>query len=327
MNNNEIARKTVDRMIDQINATGYLPWTKPWTTGKRSVEVFDGYTEVTVPVRFWSRSGKPYSGINVLLLAMSGHTGEFITFNQAKAEGGKVAKGAKGHTILYWNMIRKETDELDDEGKKKVKTIPVLKYYTVFSIDDVEGLETKHHPEDEVIRIPRYHLEPVAGIDISSYDPAAESIIADYVTRCQTLQLDREGSSNEAFYSPVLDRVQVPNITQYKQVAEFYSTLFHELGHSTGHVSRLNRFTGKDAAAAWGDENYSREELVAEITAASILSILGLESGNSFRNSAAYVKSWSEHIANDPMMFISAAGKAEKAIDMILGTSAQPEEV
>ena len=108
------------------------------------------------------------------------------------------------------------------------------------------------------------------------------------------------------------------NITQYDEPAEYYSTLFHELGHSTGHASRLNRFTGDAAAAAFGSESYSREELVAEITAASILNELGLESGNTFRNSAAYVKSWSEHIKNDPMMFVTACGKAEKAVDLIL---------
>ncbi len=330
MNNNEIAKRVVDRMLDTIQAEGHLPWTKPWTTSKSTIQVFDGYTEVTVPVRFWSRAGKPYRGINIWLLAMSGHTGEFITYNQAKAEGGKVKKGAKGHEVMYWNMIRKETDELDDEGKKIVKTIPILKYYTVFSLDDVEGLEPKHHPDPEVIRIPQWHYEPIDGadeIDPESYDKAAESIIAGYLGRCKTLRLDRDGVSDRAYYSPLLDQVVVPKVTQFQEVAEYYSTLFHELGHSTGHSSRLNRFTGSAACAAFGSESYSKEELVAEITAASILSTLGMESGNSFRNSAAYVKSWSERIKNDPMMFISAAGKASAAIDLILGTAQQGEVI
>lgn len=320
MNNNEIAKKVVDRMLETIAAEGVLPWTKPWTKGEPSVQIFDGYTEVKVPVRFWSRSGKPYQGINVLLLSMSGHVGEFITWNQAKAEGGSIRKGAKSHPILFWSMIHKETDKLDENGEKVVKLIPVLKYYNVFSLDDVDGLEPKHQPEPEVIRIPHWHSEPVEGIDAAAYDPAAESIIVDYVTRCGTLSLEREGSSDRAYYSPALDEVVVPNVTQFAAVEEFYSTLFHELGHSTGHVSRLNRFSGKDAAAAFGDESYSREELVAEITAASILSTLGMETGNSFRNSAAYVKHWSEHIENDPMMFVSAAARAEKAVSLILGT-------
>ena len=331
MNNKEVAAKVVERMLDTIQTTGYLPWSKPWTAGPAArpmVRVDDGYTTITITPRHWNRSGKPYSGINPLLLDMSGHTGEWITFNQAKAEGGKVRKGAKGHTILYWNMIRKETEELDDEGKKIIKTIPVLKYYTVFSIDDVEGLETKHHPEPEVIVIPQWHWEVVDDGSEPKQDPlnpAAESIIAAYIDRCKTLTVERVGNSDRAYYSPALDHVVVPNLQQFPQVEEFYSTLFHELGHSTGHVSRLDRFRGKDASAAWGDENYSREELVAEITSASILSTLGMESGNSFRNSAAYVKSWSQHIKDDPMMFVSAAGKAAAAIDLILGITGTGE--
>jgi len=331
MNNKELAQKTVDRMIETINTTGYLPWTKPWTNGSRSsVQILDGYTDITIPARHWSRAGKVYRGINIWLLNLSGKRGEWITFKQCQSEGGKIKKGAKGQTILYWQMLKKEDpNDIDpDTGKAKIKTIPLLKYYTVFNVEtDTEGLETKHHPDPEIIRIPQYHYAPVEGLDEADYHSAAEAIIAGYVARCQTLQLDCKGRSNEAYYAPYLDKVVVPNITQYDEPAEYYSTLFHELGHSTGHASRLNRFTGDAAAAAFGSESYSREELVAEITAASILNELGLESGNTFRNSAAYVKSWSEHIKNDPMMFVTACGKAEKAVDLILGTSAQPATV
>lgn len=320
MNNNEIAKKVVDRMLETIEAEGIMPWSKPWTTGSRSVEIIDGWTEITVPVQHWSRSGKPYTGINPMLLELSGKMGEMITFNQCKAEGGRIKKGAKSATILYWNMVKKVTDAVDEDGNKIVVTIPMLKTYNVFSVEtDCEGLEVKHHPEPQTIRIPLTHLEPVSGIDASSYDEAAEAIIAGYLKRAQTLRLDREGSSDRAYYSPMADRVVVPNVTQFGKIEEFYSTLFHELGHSTGHASRLNRFAGPDAIAAFGDESYSREELVAEITAASILSTLGMESGNSFRNSAAYVKHWSEHIKSDPMMFVTAAGRADKAIALILG--------
>lgn len=322
MNNKEIAQRIVDRMLDTIKTEGTLPWTKPWKNGsEQNIRVIDGYTEVTVPVYVWSRSGKPYQGVNVLILRLFGKPGEYITFNQAKAEGGKVKKGAKSLPIVYWNMIKKETEELDENGEKKIKMIPVLKYYNVFHIDDVEGLKQKHQPDPEVIRIPKWHYEPIEGIDESEYNAAAEAMIADYIKRAKTLQVDRESNSNRAFYSPSQDHVVTPNITQFGDVAEYYSTLFHELGHSTGHASRLNRFSGDDAIAAFGDESYSKEELVAEITAASILSTLGLESGNTFRNSAAYVQHWSEHIKNDPMMFVSAAGKAEKAIAMIMGTA------
>lgn len=320
MTNHDIARKIVDRMTEVIDKEGYLPWTKPWADAASVVKVSDEYITVTAPVRFWSRSGKAYTGVNPHILALSGHTGEFITFNQAKAEGGKVKKGAKGWPVVYWSMIRKDTGKVDADGNPVIKTYPMLKYYTVFSIDDVDGLETKHHPETVTVRIPVY--KPVAGVDESSYNPAAESIIAGYLSRSKTLELHRDKAGNRAFYRPSTDEVVVPTVNQFREVGEYYSTLFHELGHSTGHSSRLNRFTGQAANAAFGSEEYSKEELVAEITAASILSLLGLESGNSFRNSAAYVKSWSQHIKDDPMMFVSAAGKAEKAIDMILGPGA-----
>lgn len=320
MTNNDIARKIVDRMTEVIDKEGYLPWTKPWADAASVVKVDDEYITITAPVRFWSRSGKAYTGVNPHILALSGHTGEFITFNQAKAEGGKVRKGAKGWPVVYWSMIRKDTGKVDADGNPVVTTYPMLKYYTVFSIDDVDGLETKHHPETVTVRIPVY--KPVAGVDESSYNPAAESIIAGYLSRSKTLELHRDKAGNRAFYSPAYDSVTVPTVNQFREIGEFYSTLFHELGHSTGHSSRLNRFTGQAANAAFGSEEYSKEELVAEITAASILSLLGLESGNTFRNSAAYVKSWSKHIKDDPMMFVSAAGKAEKAINLILGPSA-----
>lgn len=325
MNNKEVAQKVVDRMLETIRAEQVLPWTKPWSygTGERRVQVVDGYTEIEVPVNYWGRSGAAYHGVNVLTLRLFGRPGEYITFAQAKKEGGKVRKGAKGLPIVYWSMIKKETGEVDDHGDPIIRTIPLLKYYTVFHLSDVEGLEQKHQPEPEVIRVPQWHYETIdGGIDPTNYDPAAEAIIADYLRRAQTLRLECGAESDRAYYSPAFDRVVVPNITQFAQTGEYYSTLFHELGHSTGHASRLNRFTGAGAIAAWGDENYSREELVAEITAASILSTLGLESTESFRNSAAYIKGWSEHIQKDPMMFITAAGKAEKAYDLIMGTAA-----
>lgn len=321
MNNKEIAQKTVDRMLDTINNTGKLPWVKPWTNGGRtSVQILDGYVDVAIPVRHWSRTGKAYKGMNIWLLNTTGKSGEWVTFNQCKKEGGSVKKGAKGSTILYWQMLKKEDpNDIDPAtGKAKVKTIPLLKYYTVFNVKDDTDLEEKHSPAPETIRIPQYHSEPVPGLEDADYNEAAEAIIAGYVERCKTLTLDCVGHSTEAYYAPYLDKVVVPNITQFDAVPEYYSTLFHELGHSTGHASRLNRFSGRDANAAFGSESYSREELVAEITAASILNELGLESGNSFRNSAAYVKGWSEHIKDDPMMFVTAASRAEAAVDLIL---------
>ena len=314
MNNKEIAERIVERMLESINANGYMPWSKPW--GKASTRVTrieDGYTEIVMTPRFWSRSGRPYSGINVQLLSMTGKEGEYITFAQAKKEGGRIRKGAKSSTIVFWNRKVIETEELDSNGDKIKKVIPLLKYYNVFSIEDVEGLEPKHKPAPVVIRIPKYRYETSENNPATI--PEAEAVVAGYLHRAKTLTIKDDSYSDRAYYSPALDAVVVPEITQFEHVEEYYSTKFHELGHSTGHESRLNRPFG----TSFGNEAYSREELVAEITSASILNILGLETGNSFRNSAAYIQSWSKHIKDDPMMYITASSRAEKAINLILG--------
>ena len=334
MNNKETAQKLVDRMVELINKQGFLPWSKPWSADDQhpTRTVVDGYDVIEIPVKHWSRAGRPYNGINNDLLAMDGKKGEMITFAQCKAEGGKVKKGAKASTIVYWNFIHRTEDELDENGKpvlnadgtvkqREVK-IPVLKEYKVFSVEqDCEGLKTKHHPAPIVLRIPQCHVEAVDGLDCSNYDATAEAVIASYISRSNGLRLNRDDVGDRAFYRQFDHSVTVPRVTQYSDIAEYYSTMFHELGHSTGHPSLLNRFTGKDACAAFGSESYSREELVAEITAATILSTLGLESGNSFRNSAAYVKDWASHIKDDPMMYVTAASRADKAIALILNSA------
>lgn len=325
MNNREIAERIVERMLESINANGYMPWSKPWgEASTRVTRIEDGYTEIVITPRFWSRAGKPYSGINVQLLAMTNKEGEYITFAQAKKEGGRIRKGAKSSTIVFWNRRVIETEELDSDGNNIKKVIPILKYYNVFHLSDVEGLEPKHQPKPTVIRIPKWRYETKEG-NAPAQIPEAEAVIADYIRRAKTLRLKDDSYSDRAYYSPALDQVVVPEIVQFEHVEEYYSTKFHELGHSTGHESRLNRPFG----TSFGNEAYSREELVAEITSASILNILGLESGNSFRNSTAYVQSWSKHIKDDPMMYITASSRAEKAINLILGiedTKAEEEE-
>lgn len=312
MNNKEVAKKVVDRICELIKENGSLPWVKPWSRRANSVEVVDGYKTVTLSPVAWNRRGVQYSGANVYL-----PVGEYITFSQCKAEGGSVKKGAKGFPVVYWNFFKK-TIHNDETGKDEVKVIPFLKYYTVFRVEDCDGIKPKHQPKPRTFTVPITHLETVDGND--STNATAEAVVDDYISRAGNgFCVKREAITDRAFYSPALDYVSVPHRSQYKSESEFYSTLFHELGHSTGHESRLNRFGGESKIAAWGDENYAKEELVAESTAASLLNSLGMEDGNTFRNSAAYIKSWSEAIKKDPMMYVSAAQKAQAAVDLILG--------
>ncbi len=119
-----------------------------------------------------------------------------------------------------------------------------------------------------------------------------------------------------AHYRPSTDSITLPLLKQFAETAEYYSTAFHELIHSTGHASRLDRLT---ATAHFGNEEYSKEELIAEIGAAALVNRAGLETSASFRNSAAYVQNWLTGLRNDRKFIVSAAGKAEKAVNLILG--------
>ena len=270
-----------ERIIAELEK-GVIPWEKPWT-GVRS----GAYNRV---------SKRPYSLLNQMLLK---HTGEYATYKQWQDLGGQVKKGEKSEIVVFWKIFEAEETN-KDTGEKETKKIPLLRYYNVFHISQVEGVEPLKPEQlnDEV--------EPIEE---------ADKIITDYITR---EHIDfTECRSNEAYYSPSSDRVVVLMKEQYKVINEYYSTTFHELTHSTGHKSRLNRLeTG--AVAAFGGTEYSKEELVAEIGSASLMNLLGIETVKTFRNSAAYIQSWLQVLRNDNKFIVSASSKAEKAVNYIL---------
>ena len=268
-----------DRIIEELEK-GVIPWRKPWTGGRGGA-----YNRI---------SRKPYSLINQMLLQ---HSGEYATFKQWQALGGKVRKGEKSEIVVFWKMIETETVKAD--GTTEKKTVPMLRYYSVFHVSQIEGVEPLEKPFEDV--------EPIE---------AADKIIVDYVSREGLTFV--ETVTDEAYYSPSRDMVQVPAKEQYGAIAEYYSTTFHELTHSTGHAKRLNRLT-TGIKAAFGGEEYSREELTAEIGAASLLNHLSIETPESFRNSAAYIQSWLKALRGDARMIVAAASRAEKAVAYILG--------
>lgn len=280
----KICQMVTDRLIEEMEK-GIIPWSKPWHGTSSCIS---------------HTTGKPYSLVNQFVL---GIPGEYITFNQCKAEGGSVKKGAKGKPVVFWKQT-KITEKDSETGEEKEKLIPLLKYYTVFHINDCEGIKPKWNVEED-----RPHANPIEE---------AEAIVTAYQDREQ-LRIDRTDISDRAYYSPSRDFICVPTIEQFTETAEYYSTLFHEMTHSTGHTSRLNRFTGKAACAAFGSEEYSKEELIAEIGAASLVNHCGIENKSSFRNSAAYLQGWLRALKNDPTLIIAAAGKAEKAYEYIIG--------
>lgn len=283
----KIYQMVTDRIVKELE-NGVIPWQKPWS-GCR-----DG--------AYNYKSGRTYCLMNQFILK---HRDGYLTFRQCKAMGGKVKKGAKAEVVFEWIVSAfqlKNSDgslATDNNGDPLMRTHISLTYDKVFWIGDCEGLPEKEREEQEV-------LQPIE---------AAEDIIYDYVKRSGVRFIAE--ASDRAYYSPRQDKVVVPDITQYKIVEEFYSTAFHELTHSTGHKSRLNRFED-EKSAAFGSEVYSKEELVAELGAATLVNFLGLETEKSFRNSAAYIQNWMKALKDDPKFIVSASARAEKAVDMIL---------
>ena len=154
-------------------------------------------------------------------------------------------------------------------------------------------------------------------IDLNEFEPIeeAERIKTEYMTREHLKILEK--LTDKAFYSPAFDYIQVPCKEQYRNVEEFYSTLFHEMVHSTGYKTRLDREDVKDCMY-FGSENYSKEELTAELGSAFLVNLLGIETKNSFRNSSAYIQGWLRKLRGDKKFIISASSKAEKAVKYIL---------
>lgn len=283
----DVYQAVTDRIIKTMEE-GTIPWTKPWV----------GINECAVKYR----DSSPYSLLNQLLL---GEAGEYISFKECEERGGHVKKGAKSKFVVFWSMNKydmKDSDGnviRDENGEPMKKVVPLLRYYNVFHIRDCEGIESKQ-------KVETFETDPIEE---------AEKVSGDYLNR-SGVRLENV-AGDRACYSPSLDRIKIPNMNQFKDAEEYYSTLFHEEVHSTGHKTRLNRLDG--SIAAFGDEDYSKEELVAELGACMILNILGIESKNTFRNSTAYLQGWLKALKNDKKLIVSAAGKAEKAVEMIMG--------
>ena len=255
---------------------GIIPWEKPWIASGQAVS---------------HSTGKAYSLLNQMLL---GRPGEYVTFNQCQQEGGKVRKGEKSSIVVFWKWI-----EAEDEETGEKKEIPFLRYINVFHVDQCEGLTPKF-------------IQPLP--QTVNGDETADKIINAYLNRSGVKLIHEEG--NRAFYQPLTDSITLPLRAQFRETAEYYSTAFHEMTHSTGHTSRLDRL---EKTAFFGSEAYSKEELIAEIGAAALVNHAGLETASSFRNNAAYVQNWLQVLKDDKRFIVSAAGKAEKAVDLILG--------
>ena len=277
-----------DKFIKMMES-GIIPWERPWS----GVAGIDGGA-------FNRVSKKSYSLLNQCLLSKPG---EWASFKQWSNIGGKIKKGEKSEFVVFWKISVGERERVDKETGDVVKekvTIPILRYLPVFHISQVEG------------------VEPLDKAELKETNPieAAEKIKNDYSVR-EKIRIEEE-TTNKAYYSPMMDYIHVPQIRQYKNANDFYATLFHEMVHSTGHWTRLDRFEKGTKLAPFGSADYSKEELVAEMGSAFLLNHVGIETEKTDRNSAAYIQSWLRVLKNDNRFVVSAAGKAQKAVEFIL---------
>lgn len=277
-----------DKIIAELEA-GRVPWVQPWGTEAAKAPL-------SMPRN--AASARPYSGINILILwgavIERGFAGQsWLTFRQALALGGHVRKGERGITVVYADRYvpadeRRRAREMGEEAR----AIPFLKRFTVFNTDQCEGL-----PADVATTAPM----PLPGM----IEPQVEALI-------KATGIDFRIGGNRAFYMPAEDYVQVPAPAAYFEPINWHRTALHELGHASGHPSRLNR----DLGGSYGTKKYAFEELIAELCAAFSCASLGIVP--TVRH-ADYIGSWLEVLREDNRAIVRAASQASKAADYLLG--------
>lgn len=285
----DVYQIVTDRIIELLEA-GTVPWRKPWATAQ-------GLPKNLV-------SGKEYRGVNLFLLGCQQYGSPyFLTYKQAQEKGGFVKQGQKSSMVVFWKMLDRknanESEQQDATGK-----VPMLRYYNVFNLEQCEGIPSP--PTDT----PIYEFTSVEN---------AEQIVSGYKDRPEISY-----GGNKASYAPLTDSIRMPSDYRFEKSEEFYSVLFHEFGHSTGHKSRLGR---KEVMERYefGSEEYGSEELVAELTASMLCGVAGI-SASTLELSASYIDGWLKQIRKDRKLIVMAAAQAQRAADHILGKSFTEEE-
>ena len=215
-----------------------------------------------------------------------------MTFKQAREMGAHVRKGEKGNLVVYADRIRRT--ETNDNGEEQERDIPFMKGYTVFNVEQIDGLPAQFYAP----AAPR--LDPVQRID------HAEAFFA-------ALQADIRHGGNQAYYTMAEDRVQMPPFETFRDAESYYATLAHECAHWTRHPSRLERDFGRKK---WGDEGYAMEELVAELASAFLAADLDL-TPETRPDHAAYIASWLKVLKDDKRAIFTAASHAQRAADFL----------
>ena len=270
---NKVYQIITDRVISGLQQN--FKWTKNWTSG--------------LPKNFISN--KEYRGVNLLLLSFNNYKSNlWLTFNQVKFKKGFVKKGEKSTPIIFWNF--KEFERDDGNGEKEKYTIPILRYYNVFNIEQTN------------LEIPKKETNKIESIK------ECEIVIEEFKNKPEI----KHGGS-KAYYSPEKDFIQLPNRNDFKNSGSYYEVLFHELTHSTGHDKRLSRDLNGNF---FGDKEYSKEELTAELGSSFLSAKCEIDSKELKENSQAYINSWIKVLGKNPKWIIEASSKAQKSTDYIL---------
>lgn len=286
-----------DRIISLLDK-GIVPWRKPWVGGVNG----------NLPRNI---RGTAYRGINTFLLAAQGYDSPYwLTYKQATALGGKVTPGQKGTAVILWQPFEKSVFD-EKKGKNVNKRLMTLRYYTVFNVAQTEGCKFPKKVQATLEGV-TVKVDEFAAIE------AADRIFEGWEGK-PTVAYD---GADRAYYIPSLDEVHLPKQAKFRGSEEYYSVLFHEMGHATGHSDRLAR----KQSNGFGSHDYGIEELVAEFTSAYLSGVAGIEPAV-IENQAAYIASWKQTIKEDIKVVITAAGQAQKAADLILGEAIKTEAV
>lgn len=277
-----------EKIIELIQSSGKLPWIKPWnnTAVKNCM------------------SGHEYRGINRWILGMAANlhgSHLFLSFKQGQELGGSVRKGERGYPVVFFTMV--------DDKRGEDKKFPVMRYYTVFNVNQFDGIDGKRLTELDNGDMVTDFKDEFKPID------KAEKLVSEYLRVNPTLKI--QNAVNMAAYSGMTDVIYMPDRNTFKGIDAYYSTLFHEMGHSTGHEKRLNR-EGVVTPNKFGSHAYSKEELVAEFTASFLRASCGIDSVTELQQSAAYLQNWVKVLGANPEWLVKAASLADKASMFII---------
>lgn len=292
---NDVYTRGTDRIIADLER-GVRTWMRPWGATHAA-------GSICRPLR---HNGVPYQGMNVLLLwgeaVEKGYAAPiWMTFKQAQELGAHVRKGEKAALVVYANKLTRT--ETNDKGEETEKEIPFLKGYSVFNVEQIEGLPA------------HYYAKPDNPLPLSERLDHAERFIAG------TGATVRHGG-NSAFYAPAKDLVQMPPFETFRDRESYYATVLHELIHWTSHKTRLDRSFN---AKKFGDNGYAREELVAELGAAFLCADLGI-TPEIRDDHAAYLAHWLEALKADKRAIFSAAAHAQRATDYLCALQERKED-